>query len=295
MVAWRGGSRDGGALDGAAEAELAALDANRKLTMPLTPAQRDAFDQDGYFVLRGFAPRDVGAEIEREIIAAIRHDPPSDHPGAPAYRTAGELFIQPEQKPNPHAKMAEDHISKVFNPHLSGAAEAFAHSPRVADLVTDLLQAPASIFQSQFIFKNPGAWGQPWHQDSHYFPFDRRPEIGVWLAISEATLENGCLAAIPGGHKGPIHAHGPDLLPGSNYGYTEIQGLPEDNAVPLLMEPGDCLFFHSLLPHRSFDNRAASRRAAIVYHYAASATKMVAEPNAAQKAVLRWRPLGQTA
>jgi ectoine hydroxylase-related dioxygenase (phytanoyl-CoA dioxygenase family) len=263
--------------------------------MPLTQTQRDAFERDGFFVIRNFANASVGAEIEREIIAAIRNDPPANHPGAPAYQTAGELFIQPEQKPNPHAKAAEDHISKVFNPHLSGAAAAFADSADVADIVSDLLGEPASVFQSQFIFKNPGAWGQPWHQDSYYFPFDRRPEIGVWLAISEATLENGCLAAIPGAHKSEVLEHGPDKRPGANYGYTEISGLPEEKAVPLLMEPGDCLFFHSLLPHRSYDNRAATRRAAIVYHYAATATKMATEPSLAQKAILRWRPVGRAA
>jgi phytanoyl-CoA hydroxylase len=263
--------------------------------MPLTQAQRDAFATDGFFIIRGFAAPAIGAEIEHEIINAIRNDPPSAHPGAPAYQTTGELFIQPEQKPPEQVRAPEDLISKVFNPHLNGAGAAFADSSEVAEIVSGLLGEPASVFQSQFIFKNPGAWGQPWHQDSYYFPFDRRPEIGVWLAISEATLENGCLAAIPGGHHNPVLEHGPDQRPGANYGYTEIQGLPEDRAVPLLMQPGDCLFFHSLLPHRSFDNRAASRRSAIVYHYAATATRMVQQPSAAQKAILRWRPVGQAA
>lgn len=263
--------------------------------MALSVEERRAFECDGFFIRRGFAPPQTGFEIEREIIDVIRNDPPANHPGAPAYETAGELFIQPEQKPNPDARNAEDHISKVFNPHLSGAAAAFADRGDVAEIVSGLLGAPASVFQSQFIFKNPGAWGQPWHQDAHYFPFDRRPEVGVWLAISEATLENGCLAAIPGGHTSEIHVHGPDLRPGSNYGYTEIQGLPEDRAEPLLMQPGDCLFFHSLLPHRSYDNRASSRRSAIVYHYAASNTEIAGVVSAAQKAIFRWRRVGQNA
>jgi len=261
----------------------------------LTDAERIAFARDGFFIRRGFASAASGLTIEDEIIGAIRKDPPAAHPGVPAYRTDGELFIQPEQKPMEGWSKPEDLISKVFNPHLSGAAEAFAMRGDVADIVTDLIGAPASVFQSQFIFKNPGAWGQPWHQDAYYFPFDRRPEIGVWLAISEATLENGCLAAIPGGHHAPIHEHGPDLRPGSNYGYLEIAGLPEDKAEPLLMEPGDCLFFHSLLPHRSYDNRAATRRSAIVYHYAATATRATHALSPAQALIHRWRPVGAAA
>jgi phytanoyl-CoA hydroxylase len=263
--------------------------------MSLTDAQRRAFAEDGYFVIRGFAPETVGLAIEDETIATIRNDPPSAHPGEPAYRTAGDLFIQPEQKPMEGWSKPEDLISKVFNPHLAGAAKDFADREDVAEIVSELIGAPASVFQSQFIFKNPGAWGQPWHQDAFYFPFDRRPEIGVWLAISEATLENGCLAAVPGGHQNPVMEHGPDLRPGSNYGYLEIPGIDENTAVPLLMEPGDCLFFHSLLPHRSYDNRARTRRSAIVYHYADRATQATQELSAGQKLIHQWRPVGRAA
>lgn len=61
----------------------------------------------------------------------------------------------------------------------------------------------ATDFQSQFIWKNPGAWGQPWHQDTYYFHFDKGPHIGVWLALTEATVENGCLSVLPGTHRDP--------------------------------------------------------------------------------------------
>lgn len=261
----------------------------------LSPDHLDRFARDGFVILRGFAPAATGLAMEQEIIATIRNDPPAAHPGEPAYRTAGDLFIQPEQKPMRDWQNPEDLISKVFNPHLSGTAHAFAHSPAVADVVTRLLDAPASVFQSQFIFKNPGAWGQPWHQDAYYFPFDRRPQIGVWLAISEATLENGCLAVVPGGHHQPVLEHGPDLRPGSNHGYLEIPGIPEDEAVPVLMDPGDVLVFHSLLPHRSHDNRCSRRRSAMVYHFAATDTRPSVALSAGQKLIHRWQPVSGAA
>jgi phytanoyl-CoA hydroxylase len=262
----------------------------------LTPEQKADFERDGFIIIRNFADVSVGNEIEDEIITTIRADPPKRHQGEAAYRTGGHLFIQPEQKIDPNAKNPEDLISKVFNPHLSGATEAFATSEEVANIVSALLDSPASIFQSQFIFKNPGAWGQPWHQDAYYFPFDRRPEIGVWLAISDATLENGCLAIIPGGHKeSVIYEHGPDLREGANLGYTEIAGLPEALAVPVLMQPGDCLFFHSMLPHRSFDNRAKTRRSAMVLHYAASDTIVSPTVSKTQASIFHWRRVGQNA
>ena len=79
------------------------------------------------------------------------------------------------------------------------------------------------VFLSQFIFKTAGAWGQPWHQDSFYFPFEpARPVVGVWLAVTEATLANGCLHVLPGSQTEPVHTHEPDRRPGANYGYFEI-------------------------------------------------------------------------
>jgi ectoine hydroxylase-related dioxygenase (phytanoyl-CoA dioxygenase family) len=136
-------------------------------------------------------------------------------------------------------------------------------------------------FLSQFIFKNPGAWGQPWHQDSHYFFFGPdnggRPIVGLWLAVTAATLENGCLHVIPGSHTEPVHEHVDDLRPGANYGYREIVDFDFSNAVPVLMEPGDLLVFDSHLMHRSTDNVSNGIRAAMVYHCAATGTVDLAD------------------
>jgi phytanoyl-CoA hydroxylase len=143
----------------------------------------------------------------------------------------------------------------------------------VTDIVADLVGPALDCFLSQFIFKNPGAWGQPWHQDSFYFPFEpARPIVGVWLAVTAATLENGCLHVLPGSNREPVHEHVPDRRPGANYGYVEIVDHDMDGAVPVLMLPGDLLVFDSHLMHRSTDNLSAGIRAAMVYHYAAAGT-----------------------
>lgn len=258
-------------------------------------AQHAAWREQGYFVIRGFADPQVGFAMEREMIAAIRADPPSNHRGRPSYATAGDLIIMPEAKASETARAPEDEISKVFNPHLAGTARDFALSARVADLVAPLLGDDIDVFQSQFIFKNAGAWGQPWHQDSYYFPFDCQPQVGVWLAISEATLENGCLSVLPGSHRGPIHAHHPDLRPGANQGYLEVLDQDFGAATPMVMEPGDLLVFHSYLLHRSVDNRSAGRRSAMVYHYGKAGTRPLSELSAAQLRIHRWTPVRRAA
>jgi ectoine hydroxylase-related dioxygenase (phytanoyl-CoA dioxygenase family) len=167
----------------------------------------------------------------------------------------------------------EELASKVFRLHRRGVFEAFARSDAVTDLAADLVGPTLDCFLSQFIFKNPGAWGQPWHQDSYYFPFEpARPILGVWLAVSEATLENGCLHVLPGSHREPVHEHVPDRRPNANYGYVEIVDHDMADAIPVLMDPGDLLLFDSHLMHRSTDNESDGVRAAMVYHYCATGT-----------------------
>ena len=94
----------------------------------------------------------------------------------------------------------------------------------------------------------------------------------MWLAVTEATLENGCLHVLPGSHREPVHEHVPDRRPGANYGYVEIVDHDMDAAVPVLMEPGDLLVFDSHLMHRSTDNMTDGIRAAMVYHCCGAGT-----------------------
>jgi phytanoyl-CoA hydroxylase len=200
------------------------------------------------------------------------------------------LWIQLEGQGMPDAALPEDRVAKVFNTHLGGAAQDFALPEPCADIVAGLLGEDIDVFQSMFILKNPGAWGQPWHQDSYYFNFDQQPQIGLWLAISEATVENGCLYVLPGSHIRPLENHVPDRRPNANQGYLEILGLDEADAVPVLMQPGDLLVFHSHLIHRSIDNCGSARRAAMVYHYGRAGSVNLASPQTQKvlEQVTRW-------
>jgi ectoine hydroxylase-related dioxygenase (phytanoyl-CoA dioxygenase family) len=94
----------------------------------------------------------------------------------------------------------------------------------------------------------------------------------VWLAVTQATLENGCLHVLPGSHLERVHEHVPDRRPGANYGYVEIVDHDMSGSVPVLMDPGDLLLFDSHLMHRSTDNESDGVRAAMVFHYCATGT-----------------------
>ncbi len=256
----------------------------------LDESQMESWERDGFVLIRGFLDPETGRKMERETISAIRSDPPSAHPGQPAYTLGNGMLVQPESQVPPLAREPEDFVAKVFSTHLAGTAHDFAVSEEAASVVAPLLGNDIDVFQSMFILKNPGAWGQPWHQDSYYFNFDQQPQIGLWLAISEATLENGCLSVLPGSHRNPILAHVPDRRAGANQGYLEILDLDEGAAIPVLMDPGDLLVFNSFLLHRSVDNCGATRRAAMVYHYSRAGSVNLATPEvqAMQRRVTRW-------
>lgn len=260
-------------------------------------SEQQQWDRDGYFIRRGAVDPAAGRAMADELIAMIRRDPPSAHVGERAYVIDDELLVQPEGKVPHGALEPEDFVAKLFNAHLVGTTRDFAQGELAGGIVSDLLGPDIDVFQTQFILKNPGAWGQPWHQDSYYFRFDHQPQVGLWLAITEATLKNGCLSVLPGSHKLPIQSHDSDERPGANQGYTVVRNVDDEKAVPVLMEPGDLLVFHSFLLHRSVDNLGKGRREAMVYHYGRAGTKNEASPDivAMQDRVTRWVPVRRAA
>jgi phytanoyl-CoA hydroxylase len=240
----------------------------------LTPEQVTQWERDGYFIVRAaFDPERCNA-INDAAIARVRHvNEVGEAFGG--YRQADGSVSVPEENFTGEAINVEDRMSKLFNLHRHGIFNDVATDHVVLHPMLGLLGPDIDCFNSQFIFKNPGAWGQPWHQDSLYFHFDRVPQVGMWLATSEATEANGCLFVSPGSHLDPLHPHIPDRRPDANLGYVEVVDHDYSTAVPVLMEPGDVLLFHSFLLHKSIDNVADTRRTALVYHYAQTGTRAV--------------------
>jgi ectoine hydroxylase-related dioxygenase (phytanoyl-CoA dioxygenase family) len=234
----------------------------------LHEAQRKQWDEEGFFLVRGFADAAIGAAMLARVVEVSRSaDGQILHDG---------FVVTPEQNLASSVEAAADaeqRVSKIFKLHRDGPFRSFIESPEILALGRALLGPRLDCFLSQFIFKNPAAWGQPWHQDSFYFPFDRGPQVGLWLAVTEATHENGCLWVLPGSHREPIHEHVPDRRPNANVGYVEIVDHDFREERPVTMAPGDLLVFHSHLMHRSKGNRSDGLRAAMVYHLAEHGTR----------------------
>ena len=240
-------------------------------TKYLSQTQKQSWNEKGFILIPNFFPEDKCIEINQTVIDIVRSMVGNSEEFNHAYIDQGHIGIR-EMKPSHKIENIEDEMSKVFRLHQTGIFNEFIKRDDLLNIVEDILGENIDCFLSQFIFKNPGAWGQPWHQDSSYFPFDRAPQVGAWLATSAATKENGCLVILPGSHKEVIHEHLPDDRPGSNYGYTEIKDHDFKKEMPLYLNTGDLLLFHSFLMHKSYDNKSNNRRTAMVYHFAETGT-----------------------
>lgn len=194
--------------------------------------RRDAWEADGFVLLRGFAAPDVCATMLARAIEI--------GPGARDV-TADSLIAD------------------------------FARDPTVFDLAGDLVSdhpgTETDVVHSGLVLETPGAYGRLWHQDSYVVPVEPACQISVVLAVTEATLENGCLWVLPGSHTQPLQEHLPDRRADSPRGYVEIVDHDTDAAVPVPMEPGDLLLLDGHLMHRSTDNHSNGARAAVVSHY----------------------------
>jgi len=164
----------------------------------------------------------------------------------------------------------------IHQPHfVSPVVQQFVTHPAIAEILSQITAAhlphwdgSVKCMQSMLFVKPPQFEGQAWHQDEIYIPTRDRSLIGAWIAIDDATVENGCLWILPGSHRSgylyPQRDHGrPDEFDSSR----ESHGFEESDAVPVEVKAGTVVFFNGYLLHRSFKNRSAIHRRVLVNHY----------------------------
>lgn len=149
--------------------------------------------------------------------------------------------------------------------------QTLAFHPKLLEVIARILGDTPRLFQDMALIKPPKIGREkPWHQDRAYFDLPLgAPVVGVWIALDEATVENGCMRVLPGRHKdGPIpHFQRRDW----QICDQEIMGT-KPIAVPL--QPGGLMLFDGLIPHGTPTNHSPKRRRALQFHYApASAQK----------------------
>jgi phytanoyl-CoA hydroxylase len=121
--------------------------------------------------------------------------------------------------------------------------------------------------QTMLYFKPAGARGQALHQDQYYLRVQPGTCMAAWLALDDCDEENGCLQVVPGTHELPVLC---TVQADTTQSFTDVTvPLPEGmTPVPVIMQPGDVLFFNGQLIHGSFPNTSQDRfRRSLIGHY----------------------------
>jgi phytanoyl-CoA hydroxylase len=151
---------------------------------------------------------------------------------------------------------------------LDPAFDRFSRHAKVRELAAALGFDNPLLLQSMYIFKQPNIGGEvTCHQDSTFLYTDPPEIAGLWFALEDATIENGCLWAIPGGHRRGLKSRWVRTpADGMKFEIYDREPWPEDELVPLEVSQGSLILLHGLLPHRSFENRSARSRHAYTLH-----------------------------
>ena len=173
---------------------------------------------------------------------------------------------------------ALERILCIHMPHfLSPVIRRYTAHPPMAEVLGRIVGAhlceglwdgAVKCMQSMFFAKPPGKPGQAWHQDEIYIPTRDRSLCGAWIALDDATVENGCMWVLPGSHRPGV------LYPQKEHGRNdefddapESYGFEADGEIAVEVPAGAVVFFNGYLLHRSRKNRSGGYRRALVNHY----------------------------
>lgn len=256
----------------------------------LTSAERERWDRDGFLVL----PRFAAPEACEALIARARALVDAFDPGEVASifsttdqaRTSDAYFLASGDKIRfffePDAFDGEGKLrqAKALSINKIGHAlhdldptfDAFSRAPALAALARGVGLSDPRLVQSMYIFKQPRIGGEVvCHQDSTFLYTDPPSVVGFWFALQDATLENGAMWALPGGHRGGLKAR--FRRDGEGGVRTEVldptpwpAACRENGFVPLEAERGTLIVLHGSLPHLSGPNTSAVSRHAYAVH-----------------------------
>lgn len=139
-------------------------------------------------------------------------------------------------------------------------------SEKVSGLLVSLGFRRPVIIQSMYIFKQPGIGGEvvP-HQDNSFLYTEPPTCTGLWLALEDATVINGCLWAIPGSQKNGLVRRFIRDEEGVHFDRPS-PSYDSKNFVPIEVKAGSLVVIHGDLIHQSFENQSSKSRHAYSIH-----------------------------
>lgn len=217
------------------------------------------FHDQGYLVVNNaFSPSEVQDALDGLLYLLAGNDPNYKNVMFEKKARGAALEAMPPE-------VRQDYVRKfMWFVDYETRLKAMAEHPKLLHLVQQMIGDTPELHQDMALLKPPRIGREkPWHQDHAYFDLPiNTTVVGVWIALDEATTDNGCMIVYPGSHRqGPIvHFQRRDWQICDTH--TRQQ---EVLAVPL--KPGGALFFHSLIQHGTPANNTTQRRRAVQFHY----------------------------
>jgi phytanoyl-CoA hydroxylase len=255
----------------------------------LSTTQVSRYDSDGFLVLPGFVDEERCLQLRKRALAlALRHVPaPRDatiftadgnalHASANYFLTSGEAircFFEKDAFDGDGRLRAEAHLCLNKLGHamhdLDPVFDAFSRTPELAALAQDVGMEKPLLLQSMYIFKQARIGGEvACHTDHTYLWTEPKSVVGFWFAIDDATTENGCLWALPGGHRLPVRTRSRlnDARTATVLEVLDPEPYPIEGLVPLEAKRGTLVLLNGALPHRSGPNLSDKSRHAYTLH-----------------------------
>ena len=171
------------------------------------------------------------------------------------------------------------YVSKVHT--IFSQAARLATDPRVLDVVESLLGPDILLFDVTYIIKEPRSSAYvSWHQDLTYWGFAGDSQVSMWLALSDSSVEAGCMRMIPGSHRGGAYLH-QDRKDRDNVlhrGQTVME-VAEDGVVSCPLVPGQASFHHGWTLHASSPNNSVHRRIGLNVQYITPDMRQLVNPH----------------
>ena len=256
----------------------------------LTEEQVSFFHRHGYLVIPRFWDDETVSRLRTRILEVVQGYGDLSSQEAAVFTTneqsrddddyflssGGKIsFFWEENSRDSHGnwrQSPEMSINKIGHAlhDLDPVFEAVSYSPRVGDICRDLgLRRPKSV-QSMYIFKQPRIGGEvsP-HQDGTFLYTEPQSVLGLWWALDDCSVTNGCLWVVPGSHKLPVSRkfrRKPAPSRGTEFFPPEPVSFDLKGSVPVECPLGTLVLLHSALVHFSEENRSSHSRHAYTLH-----------------------------
>ncbi|HXD76181.1 MAG TPA: phytanoyl-CoA dioxygenase family protein [Puia sp.] len=167
-------------------------------------------------------------------------------------------------------EVLKQYVAVHFPHKISPVIREYLTHRGVTTVLSHIVGPNVKCMQSMLFVKGPGKAGQSWHQDEYYIPTRDCSLVGVWIAIDDATIENGCLWIVPGSHRPAwirprVSSNNPEYADPDT---VDVSGYGSEDLVPVEVKSGSVVFFNGYTLHSSLRNKTATGfRMALVNHY----------------------------